>query len=219
MFSSDLSDQERQELLDYYQEIALQLSHDSAQRLSVLAGYTWNMSQKQLREYLATVQGCSPTWSDSQKYIVWDSLESLRVRILLNSENKKPETEEFKLLEAAIAQTMPRQKKYQYLRLYSNGAHESLLEETGSRWRKHEADKINAIFDIYSTDGIDSVIQFGQQAGNLQDVGWKLGTKLELPDFDEILKKYEEEPDSQFFCAVIGGFLSTNGVSVLSVSR
>ena len=144
--SSNLSDQERQELLDYYQEIALQLSHDSAQHLSVLAGYTWNMSPKHLREYLATVQSCSPSWKDSQKYIVWDSLKSLRVRILLNSNKKKPETEVFKLLEDAIAQTMPGQKLYQYLRLYTKGAHESLLEETGSRWRKHEADKVDAIF-------------------------------------------------------------------------
>lgn len=215
-FSGNLTKQERQELLDYYQAIALQLSHDSAQRLSVLAGYTWNMSQKQLREYLATVQGCSPTWKDNQKYIVWDSLQSLRVRILFKSDKKKPEAEVFKLLEDAIAQTMPGQKLYQYLRLYTKGAHESLLEETGSRWRIHEADKVNAIFDIYSTDGIDSVIQFGQQAGNLQDVGRKLGTKLGLSDFDEILKKYEKEPDSEFFCAVVGGFLSTNGAAVLS---
>ena len=203
-------------MLQYYIDTAIQLSSGSAERMAELSTHVHYMNISLISDYLNRIISASKGWTDEMKFTVWDSLKSLRVRVILDNDNIEPDTKLFSLLERAISESMPKSKWYQYLRLYTEKADDYLLDHPSQSWEKRSRDQSEAILDLFTTYGIDSVISFGERVKSSDDVGRKLGAKMNHAQIVDVLDRYSHETNSLFYSAVLGSFIQANGVDALS---
>ena len=215
-FEREVPQSETSEMFQYYIDTAIHLSSESAERLAELSTHVGYMSGSMISDYLNQIILAAQNWTDEVRYPVWDSLCELRVRVIRENEHTKTDSKLFSQLEQAISATKPEGKWHQYLHLYTRKLDEYYLDNSFHSWEKREADRTKAVFDLYDSFGIDSVISFGNRVNDLHDVGWKLGEILNSAQIIDILDRYFKDASSSFFSAVISGFIKSNSVEVLN---
>ncbi len=216
----EFSEDELKELLKYYIDTAVQMSYESTDRIAVLSKHIDYMSNDMISTYMQQIISAAANWTDEMKYPVWDSLNDLRVRVIIENKGTEPDSLLFQLLSQAIKASMPLDKWYQYLHLYTDNLDEYYLEEYSSSnivlgFEERDVARSEAILDLYNSYGIDKVILFGDSIKNQLDVGQKLGASLNCSQIGEVLHRYSEAQNSQFYPAVINAFIAAHGVQSL----
>ena len=216
-FERIVPQEETTEMLQYYIDSALQLSIGSAERLAELSTHTGYMSDSMISDYLNQIITDAMDWSDEMKYPVWDRLCELRVRVILDNDHEKPDTELFLLLEQAIGATTPKEKWYLYLHLYTRNLDEYCLDDMPQKWELRDKDREKAVRDLYDSYGIESILSFGTHVNDLYDVGRKLGGILNNAQIIDVLDRYSKDTESVFYAAVLDAYISANGIDSLSM--
>ena len=214
-FEREIPQKERTETLKLYIRLAISLSFDLSERMAQLVSRVRIMDQRAAVSFLEQIQLAAVDWSDEMKYPIWSSLRSLKARIVLENDRKKPRTKLFKQIGRTIDATVPESDFYRNMYLYLEDNAEYLIDYSESRWKRREEERKDAIYKMFESDGVETVIRFGEKVNNTQDVGSKLGARLDLEQMKDLLKKYFENKNSLFYPYVIYEFIRANGSDIL----
>ena len=214
-YERDIPRKERTETLQLYIRIAISLSTDSPERMAELVSRLNLMDQRTAFSFLEQIQAEAANWSDEIKYPIWSSLRSLKAHTILNNNRKKPRTKLFSQIGRTIDATVPEGDFYRNMYLYPEDNAEYLLDYSERRGKKREEERMDAIYKMYESDGVETVIRFGERVNDIPNVGSKLGIKLESDEMKALLNKFDEDRDSSFYPHVIYGYVRTNGFDVL----
>lgn len=204
------------ELYQYYSRLALDLAKEDYSKMCDLLKHYDHMDRDTFIAYLDLIMEKSSFWDDSQKYPFWKEFSDHKDWILHN-ENEVCEDGIMELIDSTIEKTTPDDIRYRYRRLYESNFFD--YDEEGEFKTKCEARRNrqgSAVYEIYTSFGIESVIEFGKAINREAWVAQNLGKNLKAEDIKKfLLLCYEEKLNKDFFESVIDGFIMANGYEVL----
>lgn len=203
--------QDMVELYSYYSNLALTLAKEDYYKLRDLLSNNDDMDCETITAYLRTIIEQSDNWDDSQKYPFWDKLLDKKTWIIHNVKEKLNESM-MELLSCAIEKTYPNDIRYSHKRLYSSNCFD--YDESGefeSKWHKQKELQESAVYEIFSTYGVSSVVQFGKELNEELWVAQNLGKKLKEKDVNMLISLgYRAEIDKDFLVSAINGYVIVN---------
>lgn len=171
--------------------------------------------------YLGIVQVEAPALGDEEKYEIWNELSDIKCRaLLLNIENGETLDEPaMAALQAAIDASEPKDIRVKYKRLYQAHIDEYFIDRSCDNFTnimRKEADKAEAVLEIFKAYGINSVVDFGLSVNSEFDVGLKLGQKLGLDDLDRLIQSaVSGRLATEFLAFVLTGYISANSAEAV----
>lgn len=206
-----ISDSDRIDLLQFYMRQAITMAGTDLAKLAQLSKHTDYMSVEDIDSYLETIRNSSADWSDSEKCSLWIELCELKCRTLSDNPGTIPDTPLYHALCSTIDSICPQSILYRHKRLYLSQFHEFHTDE--GHWKELEQQKDNAVWEIYSTLGLDAVIEFSISVNALSDTAHRLGRRISVEELKRTLPEYEKGESTEFYSSLVKGFLYKNGVS------
>lgn len=206
-----ISDSDKIDLLQFYMRQTITVAGTDLTKLAQLSKHIDYMSTEDIDTYLETIRNCSADWSDGEKCDLWIELCELKYRILSDAPDTIPDTPLYYALCSTINSICPQDIMYRHKRLYLSQFHEFHTDE--NHWKELEHQKDKAVCEIYSTLGLDAVIEFSISVNALSDTANRLGRHISVEGLKRTLPEYEKGECEEFYSSLIKGFLYKNGVS------
>lgn len=171
--------------------------------------------------YLGIVQAEALELRDEEKYEIWNELSDIKCRsVLVSIENDEALDEPaMAALQAAIDASEPVDIRIKHKRLYLAYLDEYFVDRSEDYFtnaKRKEADKAEAVLEIYENYGINSVVDFGRSVDSSSDVGYKLGQKLEPDALDGLIRGAAlGDITTEFLAFILSGFICTNGAEAV----
>ena len=204
-------------MYQYYSHLALGLAKSDYSKLCDLLSHYDNMDRDTIIEYLGLIAEQAISWDDSKKYPFWKELINQKEWLIHNN----PESlDEFmmSLLESAINQTTPIDIRYSYRRIYESGYF--YYDDDGdfnTKWEAKHNKQQTAVYEIFTTYGINAVVEFAQEVNNEAWIAQNLGKKLSNDDIKALLKMcHESKLRKNFLASIIDGYIIANGYEALT---
>lgn len=205
------------ELYQYYSHLALELAKTDYSKLRDLLSHYDNMDRDTIIEYLRLIAEQSISWDDSKKYPFWKELINQKEWLIHNNHEGLDEFM-MSLLESAIDKTAPTDIRYSYRRLYETGYF--YYDDDGdfnTKWETKRDKQQTAVYEIFSTYGINSVVEFAKEVNNEAWIAQNLGKKLSKDDIKALLKMgHEAKLSKNFLASIIDGYIIANGYNILT---
>lgn len=206
-----ISHKDQIDLFQFYMRQALTIAGIDLTKLTQLSKHIDYMSTEDIGAYLETIRNCSADWSDGEKCDLWIELCDLKYRMFSDDSGAIPDTPLYHALRSTIDFICPQSILCRYKRLYLSKFHEFPADE--NHWKALEHQKDSAVCEIYSTLGLDSVLEFSISVNALSDIAHRLGRHISVEGLKRALPKYERGDCKEFYSSLIKGFLYKNGVS------
>lgn len=210
---SEMTSSDIKGLYENYERFATQLAGNNVERLAKLSKSIEFMTKTNILKYLENILKWGIHWDNNEKFIIWTRLSDLRCRIILNNDTTITDNELFKQLEQVIDSICPNDIWYKYKRLYLAQCKESVRLEDG--WRKWDEKKNSAVYEIYLTYGLSSILEFADSVDNVHDVASRLGKMLNESEILDILNEYQNDIDNYFYSVVMKNYLLTHSIKTL----
>lgn len=212
----NISDYEKIELYAYYSDVALSIAKKDYTKFCALLTHCNEMGNVVFKNFLQLILEQCPTWTDAQKYPFWNVLQNQKA-ILNHNESASIDTSSLNLLNSCIEQTTPLDIRCRYKRLYeSNYIDFNDEENLRTRWERRRKLQESSVYEIYTTFGIDAVVQFGEDISNPNCVAQNLGKGLSIKECDDLLALCSiEKLDRNFLVSIIVGLVVQNGCDIL----
>lgn len=216
----NLSDQDIASLYQYYSQLALSLAREDYEKMKDLLSDFDHMEREAVIEFLSLVNVKAVHWDDSQKYPFWKVFSIEKQWITHHSEDEI-DSSMIEILDSSIALTAPTDIRYSYRLLYESGYIDyDEDDQFETKWKAKQNKQENAVYEIFTTFGIDSVVEFGTALNQPTWIAQHLGMKLREEEFSELMHLcYEDKLDKTFFASVIYGYVFVNGPESLSLKE
>lgn len=215
-----LSNQDIASLYQYYSQLALSLAKENYEKMKDLLSDFDHMGRETMIEFLSLVNVKAANWGDSQKYPFWKAFCFEKQWITYHSEDEI-DSSMIEILDSSIALTAPTDIRYSYRLLYESGYIDyDEDDQFETKWQAKRNKQENAVYEIFTTFGIDSVVEFGTALSQPTWVAQHLGMKLNEEEYFRLVQLcYENKIDKTFFATVIYGFVIVNGPEALSSAK
>lgn len=198
-------------LYQYYSHVALGLAEADYCKMVDLLSYYDDMDRDTIVEYLSLISEQAVGWEDSKKYPFWKELLNQKEWLVHNTED---DLDDFmmKLLDSTIEKVLPTDIRYIYRRLYEPGYFDYDDEgEFHTKWEAKRNKQETAVYDIYVSYGIESVVEFAKELNNEAWIAQNLGKQLKEEDIKTLLKMcYKSSLNREFFASIINGYIIAN---------
>ena len=201
------SDEDILSLYQYYSHVALGLAKADYCKMVDLLSYYDDMDRNTIVEYLSLITEQAAGWDDSKKYPFWKELSNQKEWLVHNTED---ELDDFmmKLLDSTIEKVAPTDIRYIYRKLYEPGYFDYDEGEFQTKWEAKRNKQETAVYDIYVSHGIESVVEFAKELNNEAWIAQNLGKQLKEEDIKTLLKLcYESRLSKGFFSSIINGYI------------
>lgn len=198
------------DLYKYYSHLALGLAKSEYSKMVDLLSYYDDMDRDTIVEYLSLITEQAPEWDDSKKYPFWNELSNQKEWLVHNTTD---DLDDFmmKLLESSIEKITPTDIRYVYRRLYEPGYFDYDEGEFHTKWEAKRSKQETAVYEIYTSYGIESVVDFAIALNNEAWIAQNLGKHLKEDDVKTLLKMcYESSLNMEFFASIINGYIIGN---------
>ena len=205
----ETSDQDITELYHYYSHLALRLAKDDYSKMLDLLSRYDHMDRNTIAEYLTLITEQATSWDNSKKYPFWKSLLNKKEWL---THNTSITLDDFliKLLDSAIEKAIPDDIRYRYRRLYEP-EYFDYDEEFNTKWEAKRNKQETAVYEIYMSYGIDSVVEFAKDLNKEDWIAHNLGKQLKEDDVKRLLKIcFDSKLDKDFLVSLISGYITTN---------
>ena len=207
------SNEQFNEMQDYYSQAALTLAKQDLQKLHNLLKHLNDMNKETLRSYMLTIIETCNGWSDEEKFPVWSKMSIHKAWVVSNA-TEPLDKEMLSLLDSVIEKTNPNNTMCEYKLLFDPqyfDCEEEGSDESSSRWNRREKAREQVPIKIYVEKGIEAVLKFGKDINNSHLVASFLGKKLNVLQLKQLLKLcFEDELDKEFFSTVLRSFFYNN---------
>ena len=212
----NISDYEKTELYTYYSDVALNVAKKDYMKFCALLTQCNEMDSITFNNFLKLILEQCPAWTDVQKYPFWNVLQDQKA-ILNHNTSDSIDTSTQNLLNSCIEQTIPLDIRCRYKRLYeSNYIDVDEDEDFHSHWEQRKKLQESSVYEIYTTFGIEAVVQFGEDIGKPNWVAQNLGRGLSIKECDNLLTLCSiEKLDRNFLVSIIVGLVVQNGCDIL----
>lgn len=204
------SDEDILNLYQYYSHVALELSKaDYSKMVDLLSCYS-DMGHDTTVEYLSLIIEQATGWDDSKKYPFWKELLNQKEWLVHNTTD---DLDDFmmRLLESTIEKVTPTDIRYVYRRLYEPGYLDYDEGEFHTKLEAKRNKQETAVYDIYVSYGIESVVEFAKELNNEAWIALNLGKQLKEDNIKTLLKMcYESNLNKEFFASIINGYIIAN---------
>ena len=195
-------------LYQYYSHVALGLAKADYNKMVDLLSHYDDMDRDTIVEYLSLITEQASGWDDSKKYPFWKELSNQKEWLVHNTED---DLDDFmmKLLDSTIEKVVPTDIRYMYRRLYEPGYFDYDDEgEFQTKWEAKRNKQETAVYDIYVSHGIESVVEFAKELNNEAWIAQNLGKQLKEEDIKTLQKMcYESKLSKGFFASIINGYI------------
>lgn len=207
----DISSKEKNELYAYYAKLALDIAKNDYVKLKALLTHCNEMDNSIFEDFLHLILEQSVTWTDAQKYPFWNTLQNHRAIMKRNApDGIDISTQD--LINSAIKHTSPSDMRYRYKRLFDP----IFIDDDDNWWEKRQTRQENAVCDVYSSFGIDGVVQFGIDVGNSVLIAQKLGNNMTIKECNSLLSLCTAKKlDRNFFASAVKGLVARYGYGIL----
>ena len=205
-----ISNEDILDLYQYYSRLALGLAKSEYPKMVDLLSYYDDMDRDTIIEYLSLITEQAVEWDDSKKYPFWKELLNKKDWLVHNAED---DLDDFmmKFLDTAIEKVVPADIRYVYRRLYEPGYFDYDEGDFHTKWEAKRNKQETAVYEIYSSYGIESVVEFAKELNNEAWIAQNLGKQLKKEDINLLLKMcYESGLNKDFFASIINGYIIAN---------
>ncbi len=208
-------------LCQAYISMMFKMAEDDPKKLAEITGFLSHFNRDDFWQYLSIVQTKAPALKDEEKYNIWNELSDIKYRALLLNREKGETLDEstMEVLETSIVASEPEDIRVKYKRLYLAHLDKYFIDRSVdylTNEKKKEFDKAEAVMEIYKNYGIDSVVDFGRAVHSSADIGFKLGQKLTLDEFNELIQKTEAGVLTvEFLAFILNGFITINSAEAI----
>ncbi len=211
-----LSNQDIASLYQYYSQLALSLAKENYEKMKDLLSDFDHMGRENMIEFLSLVNMKAVNWDDSQKYPFWKAFSIKQQWITQRSEDEI-DSSMMEILDSSIAVTAPTDIRYSYRLLYESGYIDyDADDQFETKWKAKRNKQREAVYEIFTTFGIDSVVEFGTGLDQSAWVAQHLGMRLSEDEFSRLIQLcYDKKLDKAFFASVIYGYVIVKGPEVL----
>ena len=215
-----LSNQDVASLYQYYSQLALTLARESYEKMQDLLSDFDHMGRETIIEFLSLVNVKAANWDDSQKYPFWKTF-CIEKQWLTHRSEDEIDSSMVEILDSSIVLTAPSDIRYSHRLLYESGYIDyDDDDQFETKWQAQRNKQENAVYEIFTVYGIDSVVEFGMALNQPAWIAQHLGMKLNEEEFCRLVQLcYENKIEKTFFATVIYGYIIVKGPEALSLVK
>lgn len=194
-------------------ELAVEISKDKIEKLSILAKQIRYMKEPTLLAYLDCIERKREFANERELFTLWLNLRKQIVQPDLKEGTAV--CRQIDRIQSLIQSIEPKDIRVKYQKLYLENEYVP-DEDFRTHWKTLEHKKNIAVKNIFDQFGAEETEKFGHEVKNMYDVAQKLGSSLNQGEMSSIIDGYcAGQLSLQFYIPCISAFVHNQGLEKL----